>query len=84
MIACLLADQVDYANTTYMTIVYYVIYFSVFAGLFYLDNKKYRLDSGATYTAKLRHDLKKINHLDGGGSPKSFMPLLDEHCNPIF
>ena len=57
MIAHLLADQTDYANTTYTTIADYVIYFSVFAGLFYLDNKKYRLDSDATDIAKLRHDL---------------------------
>jgi hypothetical protein len=61
IIAQLLTDQADYINTTYTTIVDYVIYFSVFAGLFYLENrKKYRLDSGKTDTVKLKHDLKKL------------------------
>ena len=61
IIAQLLANQADYINTTYTTIVDYVIYFSVFTGLFYLGNrKKYRLESGATDTVKLKHDLKKL------------------------
>jgi len=56
-----LSDQADYLNTTYTTIADYVIYFSVFSGLFYLDNrKKYRLESGGTDTVKLKHDLKKL------------------------
>ncbi len=60
-IAQILSDQEDYLNTTYTTIADYVIYFSVFSGLFYLDNrKKYRLESGGTDTAKLKHDLKKL------------------------
>ena len=38
-----------------------MIYFSVFSSLFYLGNrKKYRLESGGTDTAKLKHDLKKL------------------------
>ncbi|QMU54272.1 MAG: hypothetical protein GKS07_04770 [Nitrosopumilus sp.] len=61
IIAQLLAGQADHINTTYTTIVDYVIYFSVFAGLFYLGNrKKYHLESGGTDTAKLKHDLKKL------------------------
>ena len=61
VIAQLLADQADYLNTTYTTIADYVIYFSVFSGLFYLDNrKKYRLESGKTDTVRLKHDLKKL------------------------
>ncbi|MHA7733199.1 hypothetical protein [Nitrosopumilus sp. S6] len=61
IIAQILADQADYLNTTYTTIADYVIYFSVFSGLFYLDNrKKYRLKSGKTDTKKLKHDLKKL------------------------
>jgi len=61
IIAQLLSDQADYVNTTYTTIVDYVIYFSVFIGLFYLGNrKKYRLESGETDTVKLKHDLKKL------------------------
>ncbi len=59
--AQILSDQADYLNTTYATVVDYVVYFSVFSGLFYLDNgKKYRLESGKTDTAKLKHDLKKL------------------------
>jgi len=60
-IAQILSDQEDYLNTTYTTIADYVVFFSVFSGLFYLDNrKKYRLESGGTDTAKLKHDLKKL------------------------
>lgn len=61
IIAQVLSDQDDYLNTTYTTIADYVIYFSVFSSLFYFDNrKKYRLESGKTDTAKLKHDLKKL------------------------
>ena len=61
LIAQVLSDQADYLNTTYTTIADYIIYFSVFSSLFYLDNrKKYRLESGKTDTAKLKHDLKKL------------------------
>jgi len=61
VIAQILSDQEDYLNTTYTTIADYVVFFSVFSGLFYLDNrKKYRLESGGTDTAKLKHDLKKL------------------------
>ena len=61
LIAQFLSDQADYLNTTYTTIADYVIYFSVFSSLFYVDNrKKYRLASGKTDTAKLKSDLKKL------------------------
>ncbi len=61
IIAQILSDQTDYLNTTYTTIADYVIYFSVFSGLFYLDNrKKYQLKSGDTDTVKLKYDLKKL------------------------
>lgn len=61
VIAQLLAGQADYLNTTYTTIADYVIYFSVFSGLFYFDNrKKYRLESGGLDSVKLKHDLKKL------------------------
>ena len=61
IIAQVLSDQADYLNTTYTTIADYVIYFSVFSGLFYLGNrKKYRLESGGTDTVKLKQDLKKL------------------------
>ena len=61
LIAQILSEQANYLNTTYTTITDYVIYFSVFSGLFYLDNRrKYRLASGRTDTAKLKNDLKKL------------------------
>ena len=59
--ANLLSDQADYLNTTYTLLVDYVIYFSTFGSLYYLDNrKKYLLDSGETDKSKLKHDLIKI------------------------
>ena len=61
VIAQILSDQDDLLNTTYTTIADYVIYFSVFSSLFYLDSrKKYRLESGKTDTTKLKQDLKKL------------------------
>jgi hypothetical protein len=61
IIAQILSDQADVLNTTYTTIADYVIYFSVFSSLFYLDSrKKYRLESGKTDTTKLKQDLKKL------------------------
>ena len=61
IIAQLLSEQTEYLNATYTTIADYVIYFSVFSFLFYLDNrKKYILESGKTDTVKLKHDLKKL------------------------
>ncbi|MGY5148843.1 MAG: hypothetical protein ACW9W3_02150 [Candidatus Nitrosopumilus sp. bin_68KS] len=61
LIAQILSEQTDYLNTTYTTIVDYVIFFSVFSGLFYFENrKKYRLVSGDTDTVKLKADLKKL------------------------
>ena len=61
IVAQLLSEQADYLNTTYTTIADYVIFFSVFSFLFYLDNrKKYRTESGKTDTTKLKHDLKKL------------------------
>jgi len=60
-IAQLLSDQEDYLNSTYTTIADYSIYFSVFGVLYYFDNrKKYRIESGGTDTAKLKHDLIKL------------------------
>ena len=61
IIAQALSDQADYLNTTYTTVADYAVYFSVFSGMFYLDNrKKYRTADGTTDSAKLRHDLKKL------------------------
>lgn len=59
--AQLLVEQEDYLNTTYTLIVDYLVFFSVFGGLYYLDNrKKYRLASGQTDKIALRSDMIKI------------------------
>jgi len=56
-----IAEQEDYLNTTYTIIVDFSVFFSTFAGLFYLDNrKKYRLNSGQLDSSRLKHDLVKI------------------------
>jgi len=61
IVAQMLSEQADYLNTTYTLVVDYVIYFSMFGGLYYLDNrKKYLLESGQTDKSKLKHDLIKI------------------------
>lgn len=61
IVAQLLANQEDYLNTTLTLIVDYVVYFTVFGGLYYLDNKKkYQLNSGKTDKELLRKDLIKI------------------------
>lgn len=58
IIAHLLSEQEDYLNTTFTLLVDYVVYFSVFGGLYYLDNrKKYLHESDKS---KLKHDLIKI------------------------
>ena len=61
IVANMLSEQANYLNTTYTLLVDYVIYFSTFGSLFYLDNrKKYLLESGKTDKSKLKHDLIKI------------------------
>lgn len=61
VVAQLLTGQEDYLNTTYTLIVDYTVFFSVFGGLFYLDNrKKYKLKSGDTDKERLKSDLIKI------------------------
>jgi len=61
IVANILSEQTDYLNTTYTLLVDYVIYFSTFGSLYYLDNrKKYLLESGKTDKTKLKHDLIKI------------------------
>ena len=61
IIAQTLSEQEAYLNTSYTLIVDYVVYFSTFGSLYYLDNrKKYLLESGKTDKVKLKHDLIKI------------------------
>ena len=59
--AHLFSEQADYLNTTFTLLVDYVVYFSTFGGLYYIDNrKKYILKSGETDKAALKKDLIKI------------------------
>jgi len=61
IIAQILSEQAAYLNTSYTLLVDYVVYFSTFGSLYYLDNrKKYLLESGKTDKARLKHDLIKI------------------------
>ena len=54
-------DQADYLNSSFTLVVDYVVFFSIFGGLFYLDNrKKYVLDNGERNNALLKSDLIKI------------------------
>lgn len=60
-VAQLLEGEQDYLNTTYTLIVDYVVYFSTFGSLYYLDNrKKYRNESGEVDRELLKKDLIKI------------------------
>ena len=55
------ANQEDYLNSTLTLIVDYAVFFSVFGGLFYYDNrKKYILENGETDKSLLKSDLVKI------------------------
>ena len=61
LVAQLLSNEADYLNTTYTLVVDYVVYFSTFGGLYYIDNrKKYLLESGHIDKTTLRIDLLKI------------------------
>ena len=61
VIAELLIEQEAYLNSTYTLASGYVIYYTVFITLYYIDNRKeYRLESGGTDTARLKTDLLKI------------------------
>ena len=55
------SSQEDYLNSTFTLIVDYAVFFSVFGGLFYLDNrKKYRVENGETNKSLLKSDLIKL------------------------
>ena len=61
IVAQLLSKQEHYLNTTLTLVVDYVVYFSTFGGLYYLDNRnKYILKSGETDKTALKKDLIKI------------------------
>ena len=55
------ADQADYLNSSFTLVIDYVVFFSIFGGLFYLDNrKKYVLENGQRDNTLLKSDLIKI------------------------
>lgn len=61
VVAQLLSHQQSYVNTTITLVVDYVVYFTTFGALFYVDNKKkYILESGEVDRACLKQDLIKI------------------------
>ena len=61
IVAQILSEQAAYLNASYTLLVDYVVYFSTFGSLYYLENrKKYLLESGKTDKARLKHDLIKI------------------------
>lgn len=51
-------DQI--LNSTFTLIIDYIIYFSTFGGLFYLDNRKKYYSSNVLNKSLLKHDLIKI------------------------
>ena len=61
IVAQSMSNQKSYVDTTITLIVDYVVYFTTFGALFYLDNKKkYILGSGKIDRAHLKNDLIKI------------------------
>ncbi|MGI0040598.1 MAG: hypothetical protein ACRD94_01380 [Nitrosopumilaceae archaeon] len=61
IVAQLLSEQEHYLNTTLTLVVDYIVYFSTFGELYYLDNrKKYILKTGETDKTLLKKDLIKI------------------------
>lgn len=61
VVAQSLSHQQSYVNTTITLVVDYVVYFTTFGALFYIDNKKkYTLESGEVDRASLKRDLIKI------------------------
>ena len=55
------SDQYAYLNTTLTLVVDYVIFFSTFGILFYIDNRrKYRTETGQLKKSLLKSDLVKI------------------------
>lgn len=61
IVAQMFSNQQSYVNATISLCVDYVVYFSTFGGLFYIDNKKkYLLETGETDKVGLRRDLVKV------------------------
>jgi Na+-driven multidrug efflux pump len=61
VVAQMFSNQQNYVNATITLAVDYVVYFSTFGGLFYIDNKKkYLLKTGEVDKVGLRKDLVKV------------------------
>jgi hypothetical protein len=61
IVAQYLSNQQNYVNATLTLVVDYVVYFSTFGALFYIDNKKkYLLESGRVDKSGLKSDLTKV------------------------
>ena len=61
VVAQLFSNQQNYVNATISLGVDYVVYFSTFGSLYYIDNKKkYLLETGQVDKAELRRDLIKV------------------------
>jgi hypothetical protein len=60
-VAQILADQENYLNTTYTVIAGYIVFFSVFIIMFYIDFKhRYKLSSGQTNYGLLKKELIQL------------------------
>jgi len=61
IVAQVLADQENYLNTTYTVIAGYIVFFSVFIIMFYIDFKhRYKLSSGQTNYDLLKKELIQL------------------------
>ena len=61
LVAQILADQENYLNTTYTVIAGYIVFFSVFIIMFYIDFKhRYKLSSGQTNYGLLKKELIQL------------------------
>ncbi len=61
IVSQMVSNQQNYVNATITLAVDYIVYFSIFGGLFYIDNKKkYLLKTGEADNVALRRDLIKI------------------------
>ena len=61
IVSQMVSNQENYVNATITLVVDYIVYFSIFGGLFYFDNKKkYLLKTGEVDNVALRRDLIKI------------------------
>lgn len=61
IVAQIFSNQQNYVNATISLGVDYIVYFSTFGSLYYIDNKKkYLLETGQVDKAGLRRDLIKV------------------------